>query len=227
MMNYQREIKKYSLFIIHFSSFHPMFKNKLPGKFMAIEGIDCSGKSTQTNLLREYLKREKIPCYATQEPSKSIIGGIIRGRLTGDWKTVSPLSLQLLFAADRANHLKYEIIPQLEKGVNVVTNRYFFSSIAYGSVDIAQEDWLLQINDPFLLPDLTIILKTSVKLALKRIREAETRLELFDDEKTIEQVWNTYEKISKKYPNIKLIDSEKSTEEVFEEIKKEVEKIIR
>ncbi|MFA5029571.1 MAG: dTMP kinase [Patescibacteria group bacterium] len=203
-----------------------MFKNKYPGKFIAIEGTDGSGKSTQVFKLKEYFKIQHIPCYLTQEPTSSIIGGIIRGRLTGDWQTVSPTSLQLLFAADRANHLEYEIVPQLEKGVNVITDRYFLSSLAYGSIDIKDESWLMRVNDLFLIPDLTVILKTSIKTAIKRMRESDLKLELFDDEKTIEKVWQTYEMISKKYPNIKVIDGDQEEDAVFKEIRETLENLL-
>ncbi|MFA6919375.1 MAG: dTMP kinase, partial [Patescibacteria group bacterium] len=138
-----------------------MFKNKYPGKFIAIEGIDGSGTTAQVLRLNEYLFKEKIPSFFTQEPTNNVIGGVARGCLTGDLKINSAVGLQLLFAADRANHLEKEIIPALVQGTNVITKRYFLSSVAYGSVEINDADWLWKINDQFILPDLTIVLKIS------------------------------------------------------------------
>ena len=204
-----------------------MFKNKLPGKFIAIEGIDGSGKSTQCHKLNNYLAELNIPHHLTQEPTNSIIGGIIKGRLNGDWQTVSPLSLQLLFAADRANHLAYEITPKLEQGIHLISNRYFLSSIAYGSLDIPDQDWLTQINDLFVLPDLTILIKTSVKTSLQRLQEKKYYLSLFEEEKQLQRVWETYEKISKKYPNIIVVDGENDVNKIFEEIKKAVNELLK
>jgi dTMP kinase len=204
-----------------------MFKNKYLGKFIAIEGLDGSGTTSQVQRLSEYFYREKIPALFTQEPTNNVIGGVARGCLTGDLKIPSAAGLQLLFAADRANHLEKEIIPSLSKGTNVITKRYFLSSIAYGSVLINDQDWLWKINDQFLMPDLTILLKISAKTRIERIGQAALELNLFSDEESLKKVWQTYEAISKKYPNILIIDAEKSEEEVGEEIKKAVLNIIK
>ena len=203
-----------------------MYKNKYSGKFIAIEGLDGSGANTQVVRLNEYFYQHKIPAFFTQEPTNNVIGGIARGALSGDLKIPSAEALQLLFAADRANHLEKEIIPTLEKGTNVITKRYFLSSIAYGSVQINDEDWLWKINDQFLLPDLTIILKVTAKTRMERIGKGALQLNLFKDEESLNKVWHTYEMISKKYPNIVIIDAEKTQDEIFEEVKKTILNLI-
>lgn len=202
-----------------------MFKNKSSGKFIAIEGLDGSGSSTQSHRLYYWLKEKKLAAWLTQEPTATIIGGIIKSCLVGDWKNVDPKALQLLFAADRADHLEYEIKPRLEKGVNVITDRYFLSSIAYGSTS-ASEQWLMAVNDLFILPDLTLLLKVPVRICLERIKESRTGFELFEKKDKLEKVWSVYEAISKKYPNIMIIDGEKSEEEVFKDVREAVDKII-
>jgi len=204
-----------------------MFKNKYPGKFIAIEGIDGSGTTAQVLRLNEYLFKEKIPSFFTQEPTNNVIGGVARGCLTGDLKINSAVGLQLLFAADRANHLEKEIIPALVQGTNVITKRYFLSSVAYGSVEINDADWLWKINDQFILPDLTIVLKISAQARMKKMGQNTLELNLFKDEESIQKVWANYEMIAKRYPNIIIIDGEKSEEEVFEEIKRAVLDIIK
>lgn len=204
-----------------------MFKNRWPGKFIAFEGLDGAGCSTQAAKLANYFQTKKIPCWLTKEPTNHVIGGLIRGYLTGDWKINSPAALQLLFAADRANHLEKEIIPNLKKGLWVISDRYIFSSLAYGSLEIENQEWLYQMNEQFILPDLTILIKTSAKTCLKRIKENRLSLELFENENKLEQVWQTYEKIAKKYQNIELIDGEKNIETIFEEVLKEVNKITK
>jgi len=204
-----------------------MFKNKFNGKFIAIEGLSGSGASTQASKIKNYLLEQKKQTIVTSEPTTGVIGGITRAHLTGEWKIESPLALQLLFAADRANHLEREIIPALEQGTNVISDRYFFSSIAYGSLDISDQDWLYQINNQFILPDLTILIKISAKTSQERIKSDDYDIKMFDQEEKLQKIWKTYEMISNKYPNIKIIDGEKSEEEIFEEIKKEVDKIIK
>lgn len=202
-----------------------MFKNQNKGKLIAIEGLDGSGATTQTKMIADYFKKNKINHLITQEPTSSAIGGLIKSQLTGDWNLTSPEALQLLFAADRANHLEKKIIPKLRKGTHVVTDRYFLSSVAYGSLDINDLDWLYKINDQFIVPDLTILIKISAKTSHKRIK-IQNGMELFDNEAKLQKVWETYEKIAKKYPNIKVIDGEKTEDEVFWEIKKIIGNLI-
>lgn len=204
-----------------------MFKNKYSGKFIAIEGIDGSGTTSQVMRLSEYFHKENIASLFTQEPTNNVIGGVARGCLTGDLKINSAVGLQLLFAADRANHLEKEIIPALSAGTNVITKRYFLSSVAYGSVEINDSDWLWKINDQFILPDLTIVLKISAKARMEKMGHNNLELNLFKDEASIQKVWDNYETIAKKYPNIVIIDGEKPEDEVFEEIKKAVLNVIK
>jgi len=203
-----------------------MFKNKFKGKFIAIEGLDGCGATTQTMNIEKYCRKNKKSCWITHEPTNNVIGGIIKGYVDGDLKMTSPSSLQLLFAADRANHLDNGIIPKLKNGVNVISDRYFLSSLAYGSLDISDNKWLYNINDQFLLPDLTILIKVDAKTCAKRIKENRLSVELFENVNKLQKVWQTYELLSKKYPNIAVIDGDKSEEEVFEQIRRKLEKIL-
>ena len=198
-----------------------MQKNPYKGKFIAFEGIDGSGKTTQASKLYDWLNKgsKKPVAYLTREPTNSMIGGLVRSRLTSDWKS-GPECLQLLFSADRAYHLEKEIVPLLKKDITVITDRYFFSTVAYGGVEIKNTEWLIEINKQFILPDITFIIKVSPRVCFKRIRGVRFHIELFEKEKILTQVCKNYELLSKKFKNIYIIDGEKPIEEVFEEIKK-------
>ena len=154
----------------------------------------------------------------TKEPTNNIIGGLIRGQLTGDWKT-RPECLQLLFAADRSHHLEKEVIPLLKDGATVISDRYFFSTIAFGATEIADKEWLAEINKPFLLPDLTFLIKVSPKVCLQRIKGDRFSVELFEKEESLTKVWQNYEELAEKFADVYIIDGEKSIEEIFGEIK--------
>ncbi|MBZ1348207.1 MAG: dTMP kinase [Candidatus Nealsonbacteria bacterium] len=191
-----------------------MQKNPYSGKFIAFEGLDGSGQSTQANVLKDFLTETGNQAFLTKEPTNNIIGGLIRGQLTNNWKT-DPKCLQLLFSADRAFYLEKEVIPLLEKGITVITDRYFLSTIAYGAVEIEDVDWLIEINKLFILPDITFLIKVSPKICLERIRETRFHIELFEKEQALLQVWQNYESIAKRFENIYIIDGEKTIKEVF------------
>lgn len=161
----------------------------------------------------------------TKEPTNNIIGGLIRGQLTGDWKT-QPECLQLLFSADRAHHLEREIIPLLKEGVHVISDRYFLSTVAFGALEIGDTDWLIQINRRFILPDITFLLKVAPKTCIERINKDRFHIELFEKEEALTKVWQNYEMLAQKFENVHIIDGEKPIEEVFEEIRALTEKIL-
>lgn len=118
-----------------------MYKNPYTGKFIAFEGLDGAGSTTQAGKLTVYLKERLKKVHLTKEPTNNLIGGLIRGQLTKEWRT-GPECLQLLFTADRAHHLEKEVIPLLKQEITVITDRYFFSSVAFGSLGIDDRDWL-------------------------------------------------------------------------------------
>ncbi len=198
-----------------------MSETKKRGKFIVFEGLDGSGQSTQAEMLTSYLKKRKVKAHLTKEPTNNLIGGLIRGRLQGDWKS-TPECLQLLFAADRAHHLDREVAPLLKKGVNVICDRYFFSSIAFGSLEIDDWEWLKSINKRFISPDIVFYLKVSPKTCIKRISENRFSFELFEKEKKLEVIEKSYKKIAKEYDFFQIIDGEKSISEVSEEINKQI-----
>jgi len=195
-----------------------MIKNPYSGKFIVFEGIDGAGTTTQANLLFEYLKGQGKKVHLTGEPTRSLIGGLIEGQISGDWQS-SPECLQLLFTADRAHHLEKEIIPLLKKGITVICTRYIFSTLAYGNSEIRDEKWLMEINKKFIWSNITFLLKVSPKICIQRIKKERFHKELFEKEDKLKKVFKNYLKLAKKFKNIYIIDGEKPAKEVFEEIK--------
>jgi len=198
-----------------------MVKNRHPGKFIVIEGLDGSGKSTQTALLANHLRDRGVSVYATLEPTQYLIGGLIRSFLANDWKS-SPQCLQLLFAADRAHHLDKEIIPLLKAGSTVVCDRYFFSSFAYGALDCDPE-WLIEANREFIMPDLTVMLESNPRNCIKRMSRERISVELFEREAMLKRVWQNYKKIAARFDGktkIVIVDGDRAIGEIFESIKK-------
>ncbi len=195
------------------------------GKLIVFEGLDGSGKSTQAARVAEYLNgpAQKLVfgykgVHLTKEPTTNLIGGLIRSRLNGDWQSSSEC-LQLLFAADRAYHLEKEVLPLLEKGVMVISDRYFFSSIAYGGLDLDSE-WLASVNKNFFPPDFTFFIDVSAKTGMERISGERYELTLFEKEKELAKVRTNFHKTLKQFKNVFMINGEQSPDEVTRNILK-------
>jgi len=186
----------------------------MKGFFIAIEGIDGAGLSTQARLLYENLLALGYRVVLTKEPTDGLIGGLIKAALRGEWKT-DPITLQLLFAADRGHHVNQQILPALREGKIVITDRYKYSSIAYGSLD-CDEEWLVKINSLFPKPHALIVLDVSVGIALQRIRKTRFGFELFENNR-LEIVRQNFIKLAKS-ENGFVINAESSVKQVQEEI---------
>lgn len=195
------------------------------GCLIAFEGIDGSGKSTQIRLLGEKLKEEGICYYATMEPTDSPIGSLIHQIMTGRIKTDNKV-IAALFAADRLDHLLNDvdgIIHKINEGVTVLTDRYYFSSYAYHSVDMPM-DWVIRANEQsinILRPAVNIFIDIDPDAAMERIAKNRFHQELFEKKsrliKVREKYMEAFEKL-KDVENIVIIDGNRSEEEISEEI---------
>lgn len=200
------------------------------GIFIAFEGIDGSGKSTQIQMLTNRIQEEGIRCYQTCEPSGGPIGSLTRQILTGRIKTDNRV-IAAMFAADRLDHLLNEvdgIAVKIEDGISVITDRYYFSSYAYHSVDVPM-DWVIKTNEEstkILRPDINIFIDIDADTAMERITRNRFHTELFEKKSRLEKVRENYLKafdLLGREENILIVDGTKTTEEIAEEIWKQVE----
>lgn len=202
-------------------------RNPYPGKFIVIEGIDGGGKTTQAKAVVEILNKKGEKTIFTEEPTGGPIGQLIRKVLRGTTE-IPPASFQYLFAADRQMHQE-EIIKYLTLGTTVVSDRYFWSSVAYGMADresltgdillVAQS--ILSLYHQFILPDLTFYLDVQVETAMKRLKSMHKEKELYERLGKLEKIARGYEWLAKKFPKeITVIDGEKPVVKVTEEILK-------
>ena len=203
------------------------------GIFIAFEGIDGSGKSTQIQLLMKKIEEKKVRCYQTCEPSSGPIGSLTRQILTGRIQTDHRV-IAAMFAADRLDHLLNEvdgIVKKIEDGIHVITDRYYFSSYAYHSVDVPM-DWVIKTNEEsakVLRPDLTVFVDISAKEAMERITRNRFHKELFEKESRLRKVRENYLKafeLMKEEEKILIVDGTKTPEEIAEVIWKEVEGLL-
>lgn len=193
---------------------------KKRGLFIVFEGIDGAGTTTQMDKTSQELESKEIKIHTTREPTDSMVGGLIRSLLKGHWKT-TPEVTQLLFAADRGIHLEKEISDLLNNGVNVMTDRYYFSSVAYGSIDIEDQDWIRDINRRFYQPDLVIYVRVGAQEAIDRINAARhTHAELFERKDKLSRVVAQYDKLAKELDYFVTIDGSQSKQDVTNDILK-------
>jgi dTMP kinase len=157
------------------------------GRFIALEGLDGAGISTQTRRLAARLDRAGVNYYCTREPTDGPVGSQIRLALTGRLH-VDPTTLALMFAADRSDHLHHAVAPRLDAGVNVVTERQVLSSLAYQGAQLGDRAWVRAINREnlrFLSPGLVVFLDVPPQTALDRIDAGRHARELFERADTL------------------------------------------
>ena len=160
-------------------------------KFIALEGIDGSGTTTQLGRVASALEKRGHSVLQTMEPSRGPIGTRIREILRGDIVTPAD-SLALLFAADRLDHLEREIQPALESDQIALTDRYLLSSLAYQTLDV-ELAFVESINSRARKPDLSILLQISAKAAAERRAKRGGDDEIFDDLALQERIASAYE----------------------------------
>jgi dTMP kinase len=154
----------------------------MPARFIVLEGLDGSGISTQARRLASHLDLLGLPYYCTREPTDGPVGSQVRLALTGRLR-VDPTTLALMFAADRSDHLHATVLPRLEKGIHVVSERHVLSSIAYQGAQLGDPAWVREINRQAtraVTPDLTIVLDLPPETALGRIDATRPGRELFE-----------------------------------------------
>jgi len=206
------------------------------GKFFVIEGIDGSGKSTQMEILSNKLSSINQKHHLTTEPTNGPIGVVIRKVLRKEI-VVSESALAGLFLADRLDHLENGetgLTKIISQGTHVITDRYYWSSYAYHSLQLPME-WVIDINSKcaeILKPDITFYLDLSPEESIKRIKQSRASTELFEEKKILENVRNNYLKsieLLGDKENVVVVNTNenKSPEEVFEKIWVHISKMLK
>jgi len=153
-----------------------------PGVFLALEGGEGAGKSTQARLLAIWLRDQGYDVVTTHEPGATKIGLRLRALLLDTAHTgLAPRAEALMYAADRAEHVQDVILPALERGAVVVTDRYVDSSLAYQGagrqLPVSEIESLNRWATGGLTPDLTIVLDLPAVTGLSRRLSSADRLE--------------------------------------------------
>ncbi len=206
-------------------------RNPYKGRFIALEGIDGSGKTIQTQRVVEALKNKGYDAIGMKEPTDLVIGKFIKQEVLSGKISIPPVAIQYLFSADRSMH-QVEIEELLKKGKIIVSDRYFWSAVCYGIADLDQvADYyitvlsLLSPYNRFLKPDITYFLDIPIKTALKRIGNSSKHNEIYDNEKKLVKIKKAYDFIKKRFSReFAIVDANKTIEEVTNELVRQIEK---
>lgn len=206
------------------------------GYFITLEGGEGSGKSSVIKLIVERLQKEGYQVLQTREPGGVKIAEEIRNIiLDKDNTSMDGKTEALLYAASRRQHLVEKVIPALEKGMIVISDRYIDSSLVYQGVargigiQEVYEMNLFAIDK--ILPNLTLILDIEPEIGLQRINKNNQREVNRLDLESLpfhHKVRDGYRKLKDLYPErIEIVDASKSLEEVFENCYSLIEKTLK
>ena len=222
---------------VYFMNYHIEFdidfkRNPYKGAYIALEGIDGSGKTTQVEKVFEHFHNAGREVIRTREPRRDhgIIGKLIQEILVGKAKVPST-AFQYLFTADRVMHFEEIIQPALAAGKIVLTDRCFWSAIPYGIMDrggsydentaqyimVAQS--ILSMYHQFTVPDYTFYLDIPLGEAMRRLDNSASQREIYEDRAKLKKTIGGYNWLLKEFPKeFILIDATKDVETVTEEI---------
>jgi dTMP kinase len=174
---------------------------------LALEGIDGSGKTTQAYLLAEALRQRGWKVVLTQEPSTGPAGERLRRYLAGPARHLTPAEELAWFIDDRREHVEQIIRPALAAGQVVITDRYYYSSVAYQGALGLDPAHILAANEAFApRPDVVVILTLSPDLALTRLSQNPARQrQVSEGQDYLKQVAAIYMSLSG--PHINKVDA--------------------
>ena len=170
------------------------------GVFIAIEGIDGSGKTKTIKTLSNFLNIKKIKHIITAEPTKDPIGKILREYLIKNEGKRDPTLEALLFATDRYFHFQNLILPALKNNQLVITDRYKYSSFVYqnqeeqNNGDITFNQWVKSINLFSPDADLNIFLDVNPEICLKRLKQSKRKqMSIMENKDTLFKNYKIYQ----------------------------------
>lgn len=144
-----------------------MIDNKYKGLLVALDGPNGAGKTTLINALKEELENNRYNICLTNEPTETDLGKYVR-KFAEEHEGIS---LACLVAGDRYEHLNNNIIPELEKGKIVITDRYILSSLILQEMDGVKTDYILTINGNIIKPDLQVAVYADENILHERLNQ--------------------------------------------------------
>lgn len=183
--------------------------------FITIDGPDGAGKTTLVNnVVKELNEKYHLPTIYTCEPTNGPLGLRIRELTKTEGSKEEILEL---FLADRKDHIENFIIPELQKGNIVISDRYKYSTVCYQHLQGFDIDLLVKKNK-FLVPDIAFIINTEYDILKKRLREKNIAREIFEIDDYLRKSIDLYKKMRGFFPdeNFIFVDANRSREDLVE-----------
>ncbi|HVT00969.1 MAG TPA: dTMP kinase [Patescibacteria group bacterium] len=211
-------------------------KNPYTGLYIALEGIDGAGKTTQAEDMAKYFREQGREVVVTAEPTRTgEIGSLVNRILKGEVKIPSKYN-QYIFSADRGIHQEDLVIPSLKAGKVVISDRCFWSTLAYGILDKEMVEGkrdenfdqmlvaysILSFYHQFVVPDVTVLLDIDSDIAVDRLSK-KGEGEIYENKEMVEKVKAIYDLIVTKFPSeFTVVEGGKDEAEVTRDIAEKV-----
>jgi len=149
-----------------------------PGRLIAVEGLDGSGKSTQIYLLKRWLELQGLKVFFSEWNSSEIVkSATSKGK---KMTLLTPTTFSLIHATDFADRYERQLVPLLRAGYLVLCDRYIFTAFARDTVRGCRPEWVRGLYNFAALPDLTFFFKASLEVSLHRILDGRPQLKFFE-----------------------------------------------
>jgi len=209
----------------------------LPGKLIVLEGNDGVGRSTQIKLLRRWLEDEGYAVSDTGLTRSTLTASGIETAKSGH--TLGPLTLSLFYLADFADRLENQIIPALQAGFIVLSDRYFYSIIARDAIRGVDKEWSRQLYGIALKPDLILYMRASVPTLVQRLIHGrglnywEAGMDMHFADNLYDSFVTYQSLLSRQFDELALfynfvsVDADQKVQPIFEELKVSITELIQ
>jgi len=151
---------------------------KFPGRLIAVEGLDGSGKSTQIYLLKRWMELQGLKVFFSEWNSSDLVkAATSKGKKR---ELLTPTTFSLIHATDFADRYERQLVPLLRAGYIVLCDRYIFTAFGRDVVRGCQPEWVRGIYNFAALPDLTFFFKADLEISLRRILDGRPQLKYFE-----------------------------------------------